>query len=135
MKNKNNNTVIAPLNPADFPEYDNVLEYVRNEIQDNNIEVTDQQIVERGWKVYESGDLQWTSRTDKNPSPVERFFLNWLPYYLMKTGQKEKAAQTLTDFSFLMKRLRYGVVERVVLDYILFEKDLRFLSTDCAVYF
>lgn len=134
MKNDNDYNVIVPLNPSDFPEYNDVLKYICNESQDKNIDVTDQQIVERGWEFYESGDLQWTDRTDKNPSPVELFFLNWLPYYLMKTGQKEKAAQALTDFSFLMQRLRYGAVERVVLDYILFEKELSAVSPQCAAY-
>ena len=89
----------------------------------------------RGLDLYKSGALQWTARTDEEPDVVQRYFLNWLPSYLMNANMKKEAAAILSDFAFLMKRLRFGNVERVVLDYILFRNKLNRISPDSDAYF
>ena len=133
MTQSNNKPV--PLTPADFPENVSVVrKYIRKEIQDWTTTISDEHFAQCGLKLYESGALNWVKRADKKPTAVEQHFLNWLPYYLMATDQKNKTAQVLTDFSYLMKRLRYGSVERVILDYTLFEKDLGIISPDCDAF-
>lgn len=136
MTKETDNRFAAPMTPVDFPENLNeAQEYVRSEYQNNNMNVTAEQFAQCGFKLYESGDLQWTNKTDEIPTAVEQYFLNWLPYYLMAAGQNDKAVQVLTDFSFLMNRLRFGNVERVVLDYLVFRNKLSGASPDCDAYF
>ena len=89
----------------------------------------------RGLKLYKSGALQWTTRTDEKPNIVQRYFLNWLPSHLMNANKTKDAAAVLSDFAFLMKRLRYSNVERVILDYFLFRGKLNRISSDCDAYF
>ena len=89
----------------------------------------------RGLELYKSGALQWTTRTDEEPDIVQRYFLNWLPSHLMNTNMKEEAADVLSDFAFLMKRLRFGNVERVLQDYILFRDALKGVSKNGDAYF
>ena len=133
MAQGNNKNV--PLTPADFSENVSVVrKYIRKEIQDWTTTISDEHFAQCGLKLYESGALNWIKRADKKPTAVEQYFLNWLPYYLMATDQKNKATQVLTDFSYLMKRLRYGSVERVILDYTLFENELGVLSPDCDAF-
>ena len=89
----------------------------------------------RGLELYKSGALQWTTRTDEKPNALQRFFLNWLPSHLMNANKTKEAAATLSDFAFLMKRLRFGNVERVLQDYILFRSKLDRISKDSDAYF
>ncbi|MBR5709241.1 MAG: TIR domain-containing protein [Thermoguttaceae bacterium] len=89
----------------------------------------------RGLELYKTGGLQWTTRTDEAPDIVQRYFLNWLPSHLINANMKEEAADVLSDFAFLMKRFRFGNVERVILDYILFRGKLERISTDSDAYF
>ncbi|MBR5710293.1 MAG: TIR domain-containing protein [Thermoguttaceae bacterium] len=89
----------------------------------------------RGLEQYKSGALQWMTRTDEKPDIVQRYFLNWLPSHLMNANITKEAASVLSDFAFLMKRLRYGNVERVLLDYILFRHALKGVSKDSDAYF
>lgn len=92
-------------------------------------------VVQRGLELYESGVLQWTSRSDRVPNDEERFFLNWLPSCLMKIDDKRNAARILSDFPFLMKRLRYGGnVKRVIQDYVCFGKSLKDVSDVLSAY-
>ncbi|MBR5711135.1 MAG: TIR domain-containing protein [Thermoguttaceae bacterium] len=89
----------------------------------------------RGLELYKSGVLQWTTRTDEEPDALQRYFLTWLPSHLMNANMKEDAAAVLSDFAFLMKRLRFGNVERVILDYILFRGKLERILKDSDAYF
>ena len=88
-----------------------------------------------GCGLYESGALQWIKRTDETPDIAQRYFLNWQPSHLMNANMKEDAASVLSDFAFLMKRLRYGNVERVLQDYILFRDALKGVSQASDAYF
>ncbi len=89
----------------------------------------------RGLELYKTGVLQWTTRTDEAPNIVHRYFLNWLPSHLMSADKTQEAAKVLADFPFLMKRLRYGNVECVLQDYILFRDALKGVSKDSDAYF
>ncbi len=89
----------------------------------------------RGLELYKSSALKWTTRTDEKPDIVQRYFLTWLPSHLMNANMTKEAASVLSDFAFLMKRLRYGNVERVLLDYILFRDALKGVSKDSDAYF
>ena len=88
-----------------------------------------------GLELFKTGVLQWTTRTDKEPNIVQRYFLNWLPSHLMIANMKEDAASVLSDFAFLMKRLRFANVERIILDYILFRNKLNRISSGCDACF
>ncbi len=90
---------------------------------------------EAGLRLYESGALQWTTRTDEIPNVTQRYFLTWLPSHLMNADKKQEATKVLADFPYLMKRLRYGNFERVILDYFLFRGKLNRISSDCDAYF
>ena len=94
-----------------------------------------ERFAQTGWKLYKSGALQWTKRTNENPNAVQRYFLYWLPSHLMEANKTEDSSIVLSDFAFLMKRLRYGNVERVLLDYILFRGTLDGISKVSDVYF
>ncbi len=89
----------------------------------------------RGMELYKSGELQWTTRTDEEPNTVQRYFLNWLPSHLMNANMTKEASDVLSDFAFLMKRLRFGSVERVIMDYITFRDKLSGASSVCDAYF
>ncbi|MBR5710958.1 MAG: TIR domain-containing protein [Thermoguttaceae bacterium] len=89
----------------------------------------------RGLELYKSGALQWTTRTDEKPNIVQCYFLNWLPSHLMNANMTKEAAAVLSDFAFLMKRLRYGNVERIILDYIFYRDALKGVSKDSDSYF
>ncbi|MBR5711106.1 MAG: TIR domain-containing protein [Thermoguttaceae bacterium] len=89
----------------------------------------------RGLELYKTGALQWTTRTDEEPNIAQRYFLTWLPSHLMNASMKEEAASILSDFAFLMKRLRFGNVERVLQDYILFRGALDRFSQASDAYF
>ena len=88
-----------------------------------------------GWDLYKSGVLQWTNKADKKPDTIQQYFLNWLPSHLMNANKTEEAAAVLSDFAFLMKRLRFGNVEQVLKDYILFRGALNRISPDCDAFF
>ena len=90
---------------------------------------------EAGLRLYESGALQWTTRTDEEPNTLQRYFLTWLPSHLMNADKKQEAAKVLADFPYLMKRLRFGNVERVLQDYILFRDALKGVSKNSDAYF
>ena len=84
----------------------------------------------RGLGLYKSGALQWTTRADEKPNTLQRYFLTWLPSHLMNANMTEDSSKVMSDFAFLMNRLRFGAVERVVLDYILFRGTLDRNSED-----
>ena len=88
-----------------------------------------------GLKLYESGDLQWTKRNEEIPNVAQRYFLTWLPTLLINAHKKSSAVEVMADFAFLMKRLRFGNLNRILLDFILFRDDLNGLSSDCDAYF
>lgn len=91
--------------------------------------------VKRGLELYESGSLQWTTRSGAEPNDEERYFLNWLPSCLMRVDDKLNAARVLSDYSFLMKRLRYGGnVKRVIQDYACFGESLKDVSDAIKAY-
>ena len=94
-----------------------------------------ERFAQTGLGLYESGALQWIKRTDEKPDIAQRYFLTWLPSHLMNANDSPKSAAVLSDFAFLMKRLRFGNVERVLLDYILFRGNLDRISKDCSAYF
>ncbi len=90
---------------------------------------------EAGLRLYESGALQWTMRTDEKSNVTQRYFLTWLPSHLMNADKKQEAAKALADFPYLMKRLRFGNVERILQDYILFRNALKGVLKNSDAYF
>lgn len=136
MTKETDNRFVAPMSPADFPEnFNEAQDYVRSKDKKIRNAVTEKQFAECGLKLYKSGVLQWKNRTDEKPTAIEEYFLNWLPYYLTAVGQNDKTVRVLADFSFLMKRLRFGNVERVLLDYFLFRNKLSGASAVCDAFF
>ena len=123
---------IAPFNKSviDFCFDRNIsMDYYVNPDQAN------ENFAKKGLELYKSGALQWTTRSDEEPNTVQRYFLNWLPSHLMNANMTKEAADVLSDFAFLMKRLRFVSVERVLLDYLSFRDKLSGISSDCDAYF
>ena len=89
----------------------------------------------KGLELYKSGLLQWTTRTDEIPDVTQRYFLTWLPSHLMEVNMKKETAAVLSDFSYLMNRLRFGNVDRVLQDYVLFRDKLKGVSQNCDAFF
>ncbi len=66
-----------------------------------------ERFAESGLRLWRCGRLRWTTISPSAPSTAERYFLERLPLHLLAIHEKDAAAQILTDFSYLMKRVRF----------------------------
>lgn len=70
-----------------------------------------------GLGLWRRGRLRWTTLATPEPNITERYFLERLPLCLLAIRETALAVQVLTDFAYLMKRVRFLSVERLIREY------------------
>ncbi len=70
-----------------------------------------------GLRLWRRGRLRWTTLSSSEPDMAERYFLERLPIHLLAVRETEQAIRVLTDFAYLMKRVRFLSVELLIAEY------------------